>query len=86
METAAGDGEPVRPDQAAARKKLPVIEVAIIAVAAMYGMYLLATGVKKEETEDDEPRGIHRFHGERIAVLGTPGQAIGAAELKDRLE
>jgi hypothetical protein len=34
----------------AARKKLPVIEIGIIAIVAMYGMYLVATGGKKEET------------------------------------
>jgi len=35
---------------AAARNKLPVIELGIIAIVTMYGMYLLATGGKKEET------------------------------------
>jgi hypothetical protein len=34
----------------AARTKLPVIELGIIAIVAMYGMYLVATGGKKEET------------------------------------
>lgn len=40
----------VRRALAEAKGKLPVIEVAILAIAAMYGMYLIATGgVKRTE-------------------------------------
>jgi hypothetical protein len=44
-----------------ARKKLPVVEAAVIATAAMYGMYLVATGGKHKVTRvrRDEKKGTY---------------------------
>ncbi|SRR6266487_418032 len=45
-----GEAEQVQSAVDGARTQLPVIELAILAIVTMYGMYLVATGGKKEET------------------------------------
>jgi hypothetical protein len=44
-----GEAERVQSSIDAARTQLPVIELAILAIVAMYGMYLVATGGKEAE-------------------------------------
>jgi len=58
--------------------KLPVIEVAIIAVACMYGMYLLATGGRKkyEKTTTHNPDGTF-VEKEKIEYT-DPTRPLGA--------
>ncbi len=58
--------------------KLPVLEVGTIAIACMYGMYLLATcGIKKyEKTTTHEPDGTF-VEKEKIEYI-NPAGALGA--------
>ena len=45
-----GQREHVRAAVSGAKRKLPVVETAVIATAAMYGLFLVVTGGKKKST------------------------------------
>jgi hypothetical protein len=60
---------------AEARQKLPVIETAIIAIAAMYGMYLIATGGKEMEKIERRKDGTYVKTTKWVPAMG-PLRAI----------
>lgn len=58
--------------------KLPVIEVAIIATACMYGMYLLATGGKKKATKTTIRKPDGSYESRETIEYADPARPLGA--------
>ncbi|MBV8135579.1 MAG: hypothetical protein JO121_08070 [Deltaproteobacteria bacterium] len=61
---------------AEAKTKLPVIEVAILAVVAMYGMYLAVTGGVKKKIVQRKPDGSYTETTEYYASQGPLGAIV----------
>lgn len=58
--------------------KLPVIAVAIIATACMYGMYLLATGGKKKVTKTTIRKPGGSYESREMIDYADPARPLGA--------
>jgi hypothetical protein len=74
-----GETEQVEKTIQGAKDKLAVIELSILAIVAIYGMYLLATGgkLKEEEIEETQPDGSKKkIHRTIYAPPTAPLQAI----------
>lgn len=72
-----GEAEKIKSAIADAKAKLPVIEMAILAIVAMYGMYLYTTGgiTKKKRTVERLPDGTLREA--ETTELHDPGKPLG---------
>lgn len=58
--------------------KLPVIEVAIIATACMYGIYMLATGGKKKATKTTIRKPDGSYESRETIEYTDPARPLGA--------
>ena len=68
-----------------AKEKLPVIEVTVLAIAAMYAMYLVVTGAVTEEVETQEKK-LDGTYKVTKKVKREPFGPIGTAITKIFLE
>jgi hypothetical protein len=68
----------IRAVLAETKGKLPVIEVAIIATACMYGMYLLATGGKKKTTKTTIRKPDGSYESRETIEYADPARPLGA--------
>ncbi|WP_086819414.1 hypothetical protein [Allokutzneria sp. NRRL B-24872] len=58
--------------------KLPVVEVAMLAIVCMYGMYLLATGGRKKSTTTTVRKPDGSFESRETIEYADPTRPLGA--------